>query len=112
MHKSLKDIFSLDINRKYTDFCKEYNRELVNRLLNEKDVEKRIIFEKIFNLNFMECMDHFTEKKKINELDGLKTLDDIFQNFESNYYKSIKHYALNYEDNVGRRKSRSRAKMM
>ena len=57
-------------------------------------------------------LEHFTEKKKINELDGLKTLYDIFQNFESNYYKSIKHFALNYEDYVGRRKSRSRVKMV
>ena len=45
--------------------------------MNEKDEDKRIYFMKLFNINFIQCLNHFIGKEKICELEGLKTLQDI-----------------------------------
>lgn len=50
---------------------------LIKYLMNEKDENKRIYFNKLFNINFIECLNNFIGKKFIPELDGLKCLEDI-----------------------------------
>lgn len=112
IYKNLKDIFSIDLNSKFTNFIKTHNRIIVNELLNEKDVEKRKSFEKLFNLNFLECLDHFSGKKYIKELDGLKTLNEIFKEFEKEqeYFDLVKKCAFDFETILLKKKKRIRKK--
>ena len=110
IYKSLKEIFSMNISDKYYNVCKDFNKVLVDKLLNEKDEEKRIIFEKVFNLTFLECIDHFAEKKKIHELEGLTTIKEKFKDCKKDLYNNIEYYALNFEKIVQNGKSRKRKK--
>ena len=46
-------------------------------LLNEKDEEKRKIFQNLFNRTLLECIDHLIGKKTYKELEGL---EEIYKN--------------------------------
>lgn len=110
IYKTLKEILSADVSKKITYYFKEHNKKLINELLNEEDKEKRKIFEKIFSLTFLECLDHFIGKKQFKELDGLKKFDKTFENEEKDYFDCIKEYALNFEKYIMNQKSRNRGK--
>ena len=49
LDKTIKDIFSDDISKKYTDYPSFHNKDLINRLLNEEDDEKRYRIEIIIS---------------------------------------------------------------
>ena len=109
LNKTLKDIFSFPISKRYSNFFSENNKNLINELLNEEDEEKREIFRKIFNLTFLECLEHFSGKKIIEELNGLKSLDEECYQFNDEEYSQLfKAICLEFEDNVLRKKSRNR----
>ena len=72
LKKTLKEIFYHDISVKFTIYPKDFNKKLINRLLNEEDLKKRKIFDNLFNKTFAECIDQIIGKKKINELKGLE----------------------------------------
>jgi hypothetical protein len=57
--KTLQEIFSEDISKRYTNFPSNHNKELINRLLNEEDEEKKNYFTKLFNISFSEALHHF-----------------------------------------------------
>lgn len=108
--KSLKDIFSVDIKKKYTNYNISHNKDLINNLLNEKDEEKKNLFENIFNLTFIDCMEHLCGKKYFKELEGLKSLDEIFQK-QNEMFEYIKDLVFNLEERINRKHSRNRKKM-
>ena len=109
LNRTLKDIFSFRISKRYSNFFSEYNKNLINELLNEEDEEKREIFTKIFNLTFLECLEHFSGKKIIEGLNGLKSLDEECYQFNDEEYSQLfKAICLEFEDNVLRKKSRNR----
>lgn len=112
IYKNLKDIFSIDINGKYSNFIKGHNRIIVNGLLNEKEDEKRKIFEKLLSLNFLDCLSHFIGKNFIKELEGLKLLNEILKDFEKDrdYIDLVKKCAFDFEKIILRKKSRNRKK--
>ena len=65
LNKTLKEIFS----------GKKHNEDLIEQLLNEKDEEKRDFFNKLFNLTFVDCLNHLREEYiKNNKLDSLNNL--------------------------------------
>ena len=79
-------------------YIKDYNKNLINELLNEKDNEKRTIFEKIFNLTFVQVLKHFRKEIFIEELKGLTRIDEVCEKFDNskgdkeeykNYFKKI-----------------------
>ena len=58
--------------------------------------EKREIFEKIFNITFIECLEHFVGIRKIEELNGLtlfselkKQILDKYKNDGESFYKNL-----------------------
>ena len=109
LNKTLKDIFSFPISKRYSNFFLENNKYLFNELLNEEDEEKREIFTKIFNLTFLECLDHFSGKKIIEVLKGLKSLDEECYQFDDEEYSQLfKAICLEFEANVLRKKSRNK----
>ena len=74
MTKTLKIIFSENIRNIHSG---DKNKKLIEELLNEKDEVKRKYFENLFNLTFFDCYEHFTTKRVIEELQGLKNFLDI-----------------------------------
>ena len=100
--KTLQEICSEEISKKYTNFPLDHNKNLINRLLNEEDEEKRIYFNKLFNLTFSEVLLHFQGKKIIKELIGLKNYKETIKNFEDDkeYYQNLAYHLTNFEENV------------
>ena len=103
----IKDIFSTNITKKYTSFPVYHNKNLINKLLNENDENKREYFNKLFNLEFIECLKYFRGEKHIDILKGLKCFkdikDEIVKKYEEDgekYYKTIEEYINNYESKI------------
>lgn len=115
LNKQLKDIFSVNVSLKCKKYGVEHNKILIDKLLNEEDDNKRLLFTKIFNLTFFECLEHFRRTKYINELDNLVKYEDICKDFEDDedYLFSFKFYIENYEkitENKRERKKKSNNK--
>ena len=116
--KTLGDIFSDDITRRYAYAPLKHNKMIINYLLNEKDENKRIYFHKLFNINFMQCLNHFIGKDFICELKGLKCLeeikkDEILDKYPldgEEYFKNLFFYLDNYEGIINSKKPRYRKK--
>ena len=81
-------------------------------MLNEKDEEKKQKFENLFNLTFLECLNHFTGNNYIKELDGFKDLNEAFKKYESeqDYLDLLRYYAENFKEILFKKKSRKRKK--
>ena len=57
--KTLKEILSENITSKVTSVKEDFNKQLVERLLNENVKEKREYFIKLFNLTFFRLFTTF-----------------------------------------------------
>ena len=110
LNKTLKDIFSHEISRKYSNFESDHNKKLIEFLLNEVDEEKRIEFENLFNLTFMDGLNHFSGIKPIPILKGMKLLKDLCEKFKDDqmYVKLLKYNTLNFKKIIMDKKSRDR----
>jgi len=110
--KTLQEICSEEISKKYTNFPLDHNKNLINRLLNEEDEEKRIYFNKLFNLTFSEVLLHFQGKKIIKELIGLKNYKETIKNFEDDkeYYQNLAYHLTNFEEIINLKKPRKSRK--
>ena len=112
LYKKLEFIFSEGISTKYKRYNKSHNKDLIKDLLNEKDDTKRLIFQKIFNLTFMDCLNHFRGSYSKKELSGMNTFDEYcsktkFGNNSEEYKKILKIFIDNYENIVMDKKARS-----
>ena len=117
LNKKLKDIFSVNISTKYKRYSSDYNKNVINHLLNEEDKEKRDIFEKLFNLTFYDCLKHFRGEVYIEALNGMTTLDEACKQFKNQEYyelyeQELKNFILNYEKIIGKKKSRNKKKVI
>ena len=99
IYKTLKDIFCVNISGRYTKILDGYNKNLIDKLLKEKDIEKRQKYEKLFGCIILQCLGHFSSKIYIEELKGLKTLKETFKNEENkvDYMELLIDYALYLE---------------
>ena len=61
INKTLKDILSQNITKQITLYDQDHNKKVIDKII----LEKKDIFEKLFNLTFIQCLDHFIENKKI-----------------------------------------------
>ena len=113
LKKTLLEIFSENITSRIKYYPPDKNKKLIEDLLNEKDDDKRNYFENLFNLTFSDCLEHFTTKRVIEELQGLKTFLDI-KNDENElkrlklddkeYLNSFEDFLNNYEEKFLNRK--------
>ena len=112
INKNLKDIFSENVTLRCSRYSLDHNKNLIKSLLNEKNIEKRNLFEKIFNLTFLDCLKHFRGTKPIKELKDLVKYDEICKSFEDDedYLYSFKFYIDNYEKIMKNKKSRVKKK--
>ena len=115
--KKIGDIFSEDITNKYTNFRPNHNRNLINKLMNEDDENKKVYFQKLFNLKFIQCLKHFSGVENNDLLKGLKYFkdlkNDIINKYEEEgdeYYRILEYYLINYEDIINNKRTRSQRK--
>ena len=116
LSKTLKDIFSESISARYTNYPSNQNKVIIDRLLNEKDENIRQYFNKLFNINFLECLGHFRGETPIKELEGLKCFNDIKKGFlkkyedGKDYIEVLEYYLNNYEEITINKRARSSRK--
>jgi len=118
LNKTLREIFSEDLSKRYTTLPLDYNRKVIKELMNDVDEEKRIYFQKLFNITFIESLKHFRgEQNKI--LEGLESFDEtneIKYKFKKEYKDwkdytlQLRHYLDNYENIISKKTSRMRNK--
>jgi hypothetical protein len=106
MDKKLYEIFSDKISSRYTNFDRDFNKKLINSLMNEKDLEKREYFQKLFNLSFFDCLSHFRGSREIKELAGLKLFSEYIseQNEDEDYKNQLEYYINNLEEILKKKK--------
>ena len=109
MYKKIKDILSEDISNRFSNHLKEHNKKLIEQLLNEEDEEKRNIFKNIFELTFIDCLEHFRGTKYFSQLQGLETLNNYCKKFEDDedYLKLFKYYVNNFENEILKKRKKS-----
>ena len=110
LEKPLKDIFSVEISKRYTNYLESHNKNLINFLMNEEEDEnKRVYFNNLFNLKFIECLEHFRGTADYIHLEGMKTFDEIKDDFakDKNYLDVLTNYVEEYENITRNKKERT-----
>ena len=94
-----KDIFSSNITTKYSNFPLDHNKKLINKLLEEEDLNKREIFNNLFNITLLEFIQHLKGKKKIEGLNGLDSLfkKKLIEMKKNKEYEELKNTINDYE---------------
>ena len=111
INKTLKEILSQNITKQFTLYEQDHNKKVIDRII----LEKKDIFEKIFNLTFIQCVDHFIENKKIEELNGLTLFSELkkqiinkYENDGESYYENLRLFLKSFENKINRAKSRKK----
>ena len=110
LNKSIGDIFSDDISGRITYFPKSHNKILINYLKNSPEAKKPEYFTKLFNLSFLECLQHFRGSIEIEELKGMKGIEIIKEKYkgEDEYTNALNYYLMNYETIINSKRPRFR----
>ena len=113
INKTLKDILSQNITKQITLYEPDHNKKVIDKVISEK----KDIFERIFNLTFIQCLDHFIENKKIEELNGLTLYSELkeeiinkYENDGESYYENLKLFLKQFQNKINRAKSRKKRK--
>ena len=108
IHKKLKDIFSENLSSRCTSYSIDHNKNLVNDLLNEKDLTRRKKFQELFELTFLDCVEHLRGSKYIDILEDLEKYDKVCDNLngDEDYKESFRCYIDNFETIINNKKSR------
>ena len=109
LQKTLGEIFSEKISSRYTKHNPYHNYFLIKALTSDKN-ENNNYFKKLFNITFIDCLDHFIGNKKVEELEGLDTFENIKTKYEddADYLKSLKFCIMNYEKIINNKRTRIR----
>ena len=111
LDKTLGEIFSEDISTKYTNYPKNHNRIIIEKLINENDYNKRKYFVNLFNLTFLESLKHFRGSIFIEELSGLSNYNQILKQYElEGEYKTFLAFYINYYELIINKKKSRRPK--
>ena len=112
MKKKLYEIFSDKISTRYTSFPGDFNKKLINSLMNEEDLDKKAYFQKLFNLSFSDCLSHYSGTIKIDELDGLNLFSDYLKKHrdDEDYNKQLEYYLINFEEKIDNKRPRKSKK--
>ena len=109
LNKKLKEILS-SISEKFTNVLKHENKDLIENLISLKD--KGNFFKELFDLSFLDCLNHINGKKSIELLNGLPLLDKIIKNVKEKLngfdIDKIKYCFMNYESIITKKNSRIR----
>ena len=108
LNKKLKEIFSENLSLRCSKYKIDHNKNLINELLNEKDEIKKLFFNDLFNLTFLDCIEYLRGSKNIYCLEGLSKYNEICEklNGDEDYKESFKCYIDNFENIIKNKKSR------
>jgi len=97
--KTLSEIFSEDISKRYTNYLPDHNKYVISSLINHQDENVKNYFIKLFNLKFIDCLKHFRGSIIIPELSGMTPFNelDIKSESDEDYYQVLSYYMMNYE---------------
>ena len=111
IYKTLKDILSQNITKKLSMHDPEHNKKVIEKIM----IEKKENFEKLFNLTFIQCVDHFIGNKNIEELNGLTLFNELkeeivnkYDNDGESYYENLRLFLIDFENKIIRAKSRKK----
>lgn len=111
LNKTIREIFSDKISSRNTFLPPDHNKNLIQKLLNEKDEFKKKYFNNLFGLTFSQCLEHFIEKKFYNELNGMDVLkDEVKKYIDEEYADNLTYYFYNYEKIINEKKIRKKRK--
>ena len=87
----------------------DHNKKVIEKII----LEKKDKFEKLFNLTFIQCVDHFIGNKNIEELNGLTLFNELkeeivnkYDNDGESYYENLRLFLIDFENKIIRAKSR------
>ena len=108
LYETIGDYFSESITKKSTNLEKSHNKNLINKLLNEKDIIKKKYFEELFKLTFFQFLQHFRGEKSYDVLVGAELYINEIQKYSSNkdYQDELKRYIFEYENILARKRAR------
>ena len=114
LHKKLKEILSAKISNKITIYPGNKNQLLVEYLI-KSDIGGTY-FKKLFELTFLDCLEHIRGTKIFVELNGLMEIDEMlnYEGFkiDKNDIDDFESGILLYEEIINTKKSRSRKKKL
>lgn len=109
LNKSIGEILSEPISKKYKSFPSDFNEKLVEKLKNLKDKNKKNYFMKLFNLTFLSCLQHYRGTNTFEELAGMKCFDEEKSKFKEEDYIDVLKYNLDkYEEKINAVKRRQK----
>ena len=115
LNKTLKEILSEKITKKIKFYEPDHNKKVIEQLIEEKRDE----FESLFNITFIECLEHFIGIKQIDELNGLILFKDhkeqIIQKYEEDgelYYQNLEIFLKEFEQRINNAKPKNHKKVI
>jgi hypothetical protein len=109
LYKELKEILSENISEKYSNFPPDKNKRLVEELITSENGGR--YFQKLFELTFLDCLEHIRGTKKFSELMGLMDIDAMlnYEEFkiDKDQIQTYEDYIYEYENIIKRKKSRN-----
>jgi len=109
IHKTLKDILSQKITKKIKYLKEDHNKKVIEKILEEK----KDVFESLFSITFIDCLDHFIGKKQINELNGLTLFSELkeqileeYKDDGESYYENLEIFLKEFEKRINNAKSK------
>jgi hypothetical protein len=112
LKKNIGEIFS-EMSGRYTNYSQKHNYNLIQSLLNDKDININTYFNKLFNLTFMQCFAHFRGTEYHEELNGMRLLSEELESYtdeDDEYIGNLKYYFSKYEEIINNKKSRKSKK--
>ena len=123
LNKKIGEIFSENISKRIKSYKSDHNQKLIENLKNEEDEEKKIYFNNLFNLTFLDCLKYFrgedddTKYVYIKGLRRFKDLenDDEFKkkydkDYDKDYIDQLKNFMKDYENELREKKGRKSRK--
>ena len=93
MNRTLKEILSQNITKRIKFYDEDHNKKVIDKIIEEK----KDVFENLFNLTFIDCVEHFIGNKKYEELDGLTLFSELKNSILEKYKDDGESYYRNLE---------------
>jgi hypothetical protein len=109
---TLKEILYGTLSERYKNYKPTHNKDLIDKLLKEEDEEKRVFFNRLFNLKFIDCLKQL-RGENIEQLQGFISLDKILEKYEDYkdsqlYNENIEYYIFNFEEIMTRSRTKNK----
>ena len=111
IYRTLKDILSQNITKQISMYEQEHNKKVIEKIITEKKEN----FEKLFNLTFIQCVEHFIGKKYVKELNGLTLFTELkeeivnkYENDGESYFENLRLFLIDFENKIIKAKSRKK----